>query len=395
MHVLILTDRDWNHPQTGGTGAHLTGCIDHWLKWGHEVTVIAGGYAGAADFETDGRLTVHRYGDRVTVLPHTLIRGLASRVPKADVTLEIINGICWMTPLWHRGPCVSLIHHVHKSMYVDEMAKYGRLAAWALETFPLRTLYRRRRFITVSAATKAELVAEHGITPERVNVIWNGVDSGSFSPGPEAPDPTMLYLGRLKAYKRIELLFDVVEAVDGLSLDLVGEGDRRPFLEAQVRGRNISDRVRFHGHVDHARKAELLSRAWFSATASSAEGWSLSTVEAAASGTPSVAFAVGGLTESIVHGETGLIVDDEREFIEAARLLVSDAELRSRLGDAGRARADGLSWSSSAARTLAVLAEAAGFPAASVTPPPVAGFPEDDRAHAGPIPREKVKLNPE
>ena len=31
MHILILTDRDWEHPQTGGTGVHLTGSIDHWL----------------------------------------------------------------------------------------------------------------------------------------------------------------------------------------------------------------------------------------------------------------------------------------------------------------------------------------------------------------------------
>ena len=373
MHILILTDRDWDHPQTGGTGVHLTGSIDHWLEWGHEVTVIAGGYEGAAGFETDGRLTVHRLGDRVTVLPHTLARGLAGRVPKADVTLEVINGICWMTPLWHRGPCVSLIHHVHKSMYVDEMGGRGRLAAWALETFPLQTIYRRRRFITVSEATKAEVVAGHGIDPDRVEVVYNGIDADGFVPGPEALEPTMIYLGRLKAYKRIERLFDVLESVDGLRLDVVGDGDRRPFLEDEVARRGIGERVEFHGHVDNARKAELLSRAWLAASASSAEGWSLSTVEAAASGTPTVAYPVGGLTESIIHGETGLLAEDGRSFIDATRLLVEDRDLRARLGAGARARARSLSWSASARRTLSVLAQSAGLPVAAVDEPAAPG----------------------
>lgn len=360
MHILILTDRDWEHPQTGGTGVHLTGSIDYWLDWGHQVTVVAGGYEGAPDFETDGMLTVHRFGDRVTVHPHTLARGMTGRAPKADVTLEIINGICWMTPLWHRGPCVSLIHHVHKSMYVDEMGGPGRVAGYALETLPLRTLYRRRRFLTVSEATKAEMVAGHRIDPDRVEVVWPGVRADEFAPGPEAGEPTMVFLGRLKRYKRIERLLDVVEAVDGLTLDLVGDGDRDEELKAQAARRGIDRRVRFHGHVDDERKAQLLSSAWFAATASSAEGWSSATMEAAASGTPTVAYPVGGLKESIVHGETGLHAETPNDFIEAARLLVVDDELRGRLGRQARARAETLGWERSAEGILRVLADEAG-----------------------------------
>ncbi len=364
MHILILTDRDWEHPQTGGTGVHLTGSIDHWLDWGHQVTVVAGGYDGAPGFETDGELTVHRFGDRVTVLPHTLARGLAGRVPKADVTLEIINGICWMTPLWHRGPCVSLIHHVHKSMYVDEMGGQGRAAGYALETFPLRTLYRSRRFITVSEATKAEVVSEHRIAPDSIEVVWPGVRADQFEPGAKTAEPTMLFLGRLKKYKRIERLLDVVDAVPGLSLDLVGDGDHGPELRGEVERRGLSGRVRFHGHVDDDRKAELLSAAWFAATASSAEGWSSATMEAAASSTPTVAHPVGGLNESIVHGETGLHADTPRDFIEAARLLVDDRELRERLGRQARERACTLGWDRSAEGILRVLADEAGETAA-------------------------------
>lgn len=361
MHILILTDRDWNHPQTGGTGVHLTGSIDYWLEWGHRVTVIAGGYEGATSYERDGALTVHRFGDRVTVIPHTLARGIAGRVPKADVTLEVINGICWMTPVWHRGPCVSLIHHVHKSMYLEEMGGQGRYAAWGLETFPLKTIYRRRRFLTVSEATKDEIVSGHEIEPGRIDVVWPGVRSEQFTPGPESDEPTMLFLGRLKRYKRVERLFDVVASVDGLSLDIVGDGDQDEVLEAEARRRGLRDRVRFHGFVDDATKSMLLSRAWFAATASSAEGWSSSTLEAAASGTPTIAHPVGGLNESIVHGETGLHAESTSDLVEAARLLVRDSQLRERLGRQARERACTLSWERSARGILEVLADEAGL----------------------------------
>ena len=103
MHILILTDRCWDHPEAGGTGVHLTGQIDHWLLWGHCVTVIAGGYEGSTTVERSPGLTTYRVGSRVSVFPRTVIRGIVGRIPDADVTLEIINGICWMTPIWLKG----------------------------------------------------------------------------------------------------------------------------------------------------------------------------------------------------------------------------------------------------------------------------------------------------
>lgn len=170
----------------------------------------------------------------------------------------------------------------------------------------------------------------------------------------------MVFLGRLKRYKRIERLFDVVEAVDGLLLNLVGDGDHGGELRGEVERRGLGDRVCFHGHVDDDRKSQLLSGAWFAATASSAEGWSSATMEAAASGTPTIAHPVGGLRESIVHGETGLHSESPQDFIEAVRLLVTDKELREHLGDRARERACTLGWDRSAEGVLRVLAAEAG-----------------------------------
>ncbi len=359
MHILILTDRDWDHPDAGGTGVHLTGQIGHWVRWGQSVTVIAGGYEGATTVEHRDRLTVYRVGSRVSVFPRTIIRGIVGRIPKADVTLEIINGICWMTPLWLKGPRVSLIHHVHRSMYVDEMGQKGRLAALALETLPLRTLYRRSHFLVVSEATKGEVERTHAIPSASIDVVYPGVDGEFFQPGPKSELPTMIFLGRLKAYKRVETLLDVVSAIDGLTLDLVGDGDHGPALRAEVAARGLADRVRFHGHVNDEKKKLLLSRSWLAATASAAEGWSSATLEAAASGTPTVAHPVGGLRESIVDGQTGFHGETLGDLVAAAQRLVDDEPLRTRLSVQARARAEVLSWERSARGTLGVLQGAA------------------------------------
>ena len=359
MHILILTDRDWGHPEAGGTGVHLTGQVDHWLEWGHEVTVIAGGYEGAPSRERSGGLTVFRVGSRVSVFPRTLLRGLIDRIPPADVTLEIINGICWMTPLWLKGPRVSLIHHVHKDMYVGEMGRSGRLAGYLLETAPLRTIYRHSRFLVVSEATREEVATSHRVPSSAIDVVYPGVDHNFFKPAAKSDEPTLIFLGRLKAYKRIERLLDVVGAVDGATLDVVGDGDHGGALEGLVREMGLGDRVRFHGHVDDEAKRRLLARSWVAVTASSAEGWSSATLEAAAAGTPTVAHPVGGLNESIVHDQTGLHAETADDFAAAVQALVDDRDLRTRLSVQARARAETLGWDRSARGTLEVLLKAA------------------------------------
>ena len=144
LHILILSDRDWTHPQGGGTGTNLFGQVSRWIAWGHRVSVIACSYPGAAPVERHGALTMYRAGGRSTVFPRTILRQWRGLVPDADVVLEVVNGITFLTPLWLRTPRVTLVHHIHRDHYVREMGAAGRVAAFLLETLPLRLLYRRQ-----------------------------------------------------------------------------------------------------------------------------------------------------------------------------------------------------------------------------------------------------------
>ncbi|MEA2457239.1 MAG: hypothetical protein QOC95_211 [Thermoleophilaceae bacterium] len=357
LHILVMTDRDWTHPQGGGTGTNLFGQISRWVGWGHRVSVIACSYPGAAPFERLGdRLELHRMGGRSTIFPHAIWRQWRGLVPDADVVLEVVNGITFLTPLWLRTPRLTLVHHVHRDHYVEELGGVGRVAAFVLETAPLRWLYRRSRFLTISHASARDIAA-HGIPLERIAVGYIGVELDAFAPGERAPAPELLYLGRLKRYKRVEVVLDALEAVPEATLHIAGDGDHRAALEAEIAARGLADRVVMHGHVSEEEKLRLLQRAWVNLTASSAEGWTLTVMEAAACGTPSAALAVGGLVESISDGATGLLAHDSAGLAEATARLVRDPELRERLGQAALVRVREFTWDRTARESLGVLRE--------------------------------------
>jgi glycosyltransferase involved in cell wall biosynthesis/O-antigen/teichoic acid export membrane protein len=382
VHILVLTDRDWTHPQGGGTGTNLFGHVSRWLAWGHRVSVIGASYEGGASVERHGDLTMHRLGGRSTVFPRTIWKQWRGLVPDADVVLEVINGITFLTPLWMRTPRAALVHHVHTDHYEREMGRVGKVAGLFLETLPLKLLYPGSRFVVISHATQRDL-EPFGIPPETVTVNHIGVELGAFAPGQRAPEPTLLYLGRLKKYKRVEMLLDTVEALPGTVLEIAGDGDHRPDLEAEVAERGLAGRVRLHGHVDEATKLELLQRAWVNLTASSAEGWCLTVMEAAACATPSVAMRVGGLPESIDDGVTGFLADNGAELTADVGRLVEDGELRERMGRAAYDRVQEFTWDRTARRTLDVLeAEQVREPRRMPVRELLAGFSRSDTGRA-------------
>ena len=365
LHILVLTDRDWTHPQAGGTGTNLRAQVSRWLEWGHTVTLIACSYPGAEPLERDGSLTVHRMGGRSTVFPRAIWSQWRGLVPDADVVLEVMNGVSFLTPLWLRTPRVLFIHHIHRDHYVQEMGRLGRLAGFLLETAPLKLLYGGSRVITVSAASARDIAA-HGVPDEQITVSHNGVDLEAFWPDEarRATEPTFLYLGRLKRYKRIELLLGALEEVPDAVLEVAGEGDHREELEAEIAARGLAGRVRLHGFVDQEQKRRLAQRAWVHLNASSAEGWCLAVTETAACATPTVAMRVGGLAEAVQHERTGLLASSGEELARQAHRMVEEHRLRRRLGEAARERAQGLTWRRMAQDNLGILAEQAGLDSA-------------------------------
>ena len=87
-----------------GSTPLITGSCLLWRSWLRRVTVVASSYPGAQPEERIGDLTIHRMGGRGTVFPRAIWKLRRGLVPDADVVLEVINGITFLTPLWLRLP---------------------------------------------------------------------------------------------------------------------------------------------------------------------------------------------------------------------------------------------------------------------------------------------------
>jgi glycosyltransferase involved in cell wall biosynthesis len=163
----------------------------------------------------------------------------------------------------------------------------------------------------------------------------------------------------LKRYKGVELALRALalarESRADITLDVCGQGDDRPRLERLTRELRLEDAVRFLGFVSEAEKQQLLRRAWAVVFPSPKEGWGITNVEAAASGTPAIASDSPGLRESVQQGVTGYLVPhgDVRALADRILGLAGDPAAVERLGRAARRFAEGLSWESAARATLA------------------------------------------
>ena len=245
-------------------------------------------------------------GTRSTVFPRAILAVMRGIGRDADVVLEVINGITFLTPLWLRKPRVAIVHHVHRELYLGSSRASGCRCSGSSSACrcgcctgaPPSSRSRTPRATTSDARASRPRTSRSS--------TWASTRASSAAARARR-EPHLIFVGRLKAYKNVETLFDVLEAVPGAILDVVGEGDHRPDLEAEIERRGLGERVRMHGYVDEETKAELYGRAWVNLTASQSEGWSLTVMEAALCRTPSVALAVGGLAESVVDGETGLL----------------------------------------------------------------------------------------
>jgi glycosyltransferase involved in cell wall biosynthesis len=366
LRVLLLNWRDSGHPEGGGAESFCERVASGLAAVGHDVTVRCARYPGAAADETVDGVAYVRRGGRFTVYLRAAW-ALVVRRRSYDVVIDVQNGMPFWAPLFTRARVVNVTHHLHYEQWTAVFgATLGRVGWW-LESRVAPRVYRRCRYLTVSAATRADLVAV-GVAAERIAVVYSGLDAPVLpvdsAAWPRSPQPSVVVLGRLVPHKRVELAMDAVAAIPGATLTVIGHGYWEPQLRDYARRLGIEAAVRFAGFVDDVTKHRLLASAWVHALPSVKEGWSLAVVESAAHGTPTVAFrSAGGPAESVLDGETGLLVEDVAGFGAALRRLLTDTELRDGMARAARAHAARFSWPATAAAVEAELRALTGLPA--------------------------------
>jgi len=360
VRILLVNWQDRENPQAGGAEIHLHEIFGRLAARGHAVTLLCSGWRGCAPRAVLDGIDVHRVGTRYTFqfFAHGYYRRVLAPLD-ADVLVEDINKVPLYTPRWGARRTMALVPHLFGTTAFQEVSLPMAAMVWTLER-PLVRAYRGLPFEAISDSTAGDLAAR-GVPRDAIRVIYPGIDSVTYTPAPaqRAAAPLFVYLGRLKRYKRVDLIIRAFAALahPGARLAIAGTGGHRPALEALVRSLDLGERVRFLGFVTDAEKLRLLREAWALVFTSPKEGWGITNFEAAACATPVVASDSPGLRESVRDGVTGFLVPhgDVPALAAALARLAGDPALVRRLGTGGRAFAERFTWERAADETEAHL----------------------------------------
>jgi glycosyltransferase involved in cell wall biosynthesis len=194
-----------------------------------------------------------------------------------------------------------------------------------------------------------------------IEIVNPGIETDHLRPGKKTKAPTILYLGRLKKYKSIDVAIDamtqIIKEIPDAQLLIAGFGEWQSELEVLVDKLGLYDHVHFLGKISETRKSELLSESWVFVHPSFMEGWGITAIEASASGTPVVASDVPGLRDSVQDGKNGYLAQygNSDEFAVKITKILKDKTLRSKLGANAVVWSKNFSWKKSAERMLEIL----------------------------------------
>jgi glycosyltransferase involved in cell wall biosynthesis len=384
QRVGMIAWRDLDDPEAGGSELHAHEIARRWAAAGIDVVLRTSAVSGAPrQAKRDGYRVLRRSG-RYTVFgsgPLDFVAGRLGPVGRLDGLVEIWNGMPFLSPLWWRGPRLVFLHHVHAEMWAMTLSSPRLAAAGAmLESRFAPPLYRRSRIVTLSDSSRDEIIESLHMRPDLVTVVAPGIaprfSAGAAADaaplagsnaiaesaiGAKADHPLVVAVGRLVPVKQFDRLIQAARPLAELHPDLeiiiVGEGYERPVLEAAIESAGVGNLVRLAGRLGDEELVALYRRAWVLVSTSAREGWGMTVTEAAACGTPAVASRIAGHLDAVADDVTGLLFDNEDQFVKAVDRVLADSSLRAKLAAGALERAAGLTWDATALGTLEALAD--------------------------------------
>lgn len=290
---------------------------------------------------------------------------------------DLLHALAFVAPLAWRGRTVVTVFDLSFLLFPERFRVYNRLY---LSLFTCLSAQRADRVIVISESTKRDAVRLLGLDPQRVSVVYCGVDA-MYRPLPAdvvaeyrrrkgLPERFVLFVGTLEPRKNI---VGLIEAYRLLAADWPrGAGELPALVIAGAKGwyyqdvyqtverAGLMDRVFFPGYVPADELPYLYNAATLFVYPSLYEGFGLPPLEAMACGTPVVTSDRSSLPE--VVGDAGVLVnpDEPAAIAQALRVLLVDEEMRRALAEKGRRRAASFSWRRAAQETTAVYRQVLG-----------------------------------
>lgn len=328
-----------------GAHIHVRDLAASLLKQGHDVRVLTGG-VGAFTRELDDlgipfqslRFLSRTINLREDVRSLLELRGVLKAL-RPDLVSTHSRKAGWLGRIAARSLGIPVLFTAHGWSFAAGMP---RSSATILKLAELCAGRLANRIVTVSEYDQAVARRAHIAPADRIVVIHNGMPDVAVNlrATPDREPPRLVMVARFENQKDHATLFHALDRLSHLpwSLELIGDGPDMALWERRVAAESWGDRVKFVGLRHDV--AERLANAQLLLLVSNWEGFPRSILEAMRAGLPVIASDVGGTREAVEDGSTGYLVPrgDVSALTDRLLRLLSDAELRSRMGAAGRAR---------------------------------------------------------
>jgi glycosyltransferase involved in cell wall biosynthesis len=361
--LLVLNERDPEHPLAGGAEVHVYEILARMVERGWRVTHLAASFPGAAKETKLRGVAVKRLANRYLyygVVPFAARRELARA--RYDIVVDVLNKLPFLSPWLVGEPCFAIVHHLFGATAFKQVAPPIAAVTYLAEKL-IPFAYRDTRMLAISPSTKEDLVAR-GIAGDHVFVVPPGLDHRTHSPGRrDEKAPLVLWIGRLEPYKRGDVMLDAMKTIaarlPGARLTIVGEGSSRRELEARAASLGLGELTHFTGFVSEEEKIGWIRRSSVVVNTSEKEGWGMTVIEANACGVPSVSSNVSGLRDSVRDGVTGYLYPygDSAALAETILRLLTDAALWNGMSERAREWAARFTWDQVTDDTIALLEE--------------------------------------
>lgn len=334
---MLLNWRDKRDKGYGGAEVVVEKIAQEISKEGHEVTLFTSRSGASPGKEMVGNVRVLRMGSRDTVYIFAILHMLANR-EMYDAVIESVNTVPFFSTLLFSPSCVFvLVHHIMGRHIFFATNPLKAAAAGALEAL-IPKMYKNANFIVLSKFVRSQL-EDMGIERNRIHIIRIPYERISDKKEPKFSIPTLITTGRLVRQKRVDIIIRILgkltkeKGIDA-KLIIAGAGKERTRLEELSKHMGLEHNIKFTGFLDQKAKVSMLKRAWIFTTASLIEGFGLSALEAELCSLPVVAFANGGLSESVKNSYSGFLIKekDETAYADKVAMLLSNKRLREKMG---------------------------------------------------------------
>jgi glycosyltransferase involved in cell wall biosynthesis len=361
LKILIFNWRDTKHAWAGGAEVYIHELAKRWVKEGHEVTLFCGNDGKNPRSEVIDGVKVIRRGGFYLVYFWAFFYYLFGLRKSVDLVIDTENGVPFFTPLYARKPKFLLVHHVHQEVFRRHLNFPFSTIASFIESTLMPLVYKNQKVITISNSSKEDLARLGFTKKENIEVVIPGVNSKQYQPLTKTSYPSLVYLGRHKPYKNIDIAIkafaQIIKSHPKARLVIAGEGESTDELIKLTSKLKIERQVDFVGKVSEKEKARLFAQSWVALQPSSFEGWGLTVIEANASGTPVIASGSQGLREAIVHGETGLLVNtgETKALVKAIDWFISYSSQRKVISSKALTWSKQFQWNISSSEFLRIV----------------------------------------